>query len=259
VYAKLPADQRVAALDEFLGLDDPSGLDARMDRMYAETRLDETDARLALMDADRETIEKDDDPFLRLAVALYDSDRAREEEQEAIVGEFQLLRPRYMSTLIDFLNAEGRAVYPDANGSLRVTYGTVEGYMPRDGVRFLPFTRLGGIAEKYTGEDPFDSPPRQLELIAARDHGAYRLGSIDSVPVNFLSTVDTTGGNSGSPVLDGRGELVGLLFDGTYDSINADWDFNEETTRSIQVDIRYMLWVMERVDGARRVLKELGL
>ena len=82
---------------------------------------------------------------------------------------------------------------------------------------------------------------------------------IDSVPVNFLSTVDTTGGNSGSPVLNGKAELVGLLFDGTYDGINADWDYNEKRTRSIQVDIRYMLWVMAKVDGAQRVLKELGL
>jgi len=126
-------------------------------------------------------------------------------------------------------------------------------------VRFNPFTRLEGIREKYTGEDPFDAPASELELIEAGDYGKYRLDSIDSVPVNFLSTVDTTGGNSGSPTLNGRGELVGLLFDGTYDSINADWDFNETTTRSIHVDIRYALWVMEKVDGAQRVLKELGL
>jgi len=258
-YMKLTADQRIEPLDAFLGLDDPSNLDAKLDWMYEATRLDETEVRLGLIDADRKTIESSEDPFLKLAVALYDGDRAREAEHEAIAGEFQLLRPRYMKTLVDFLGAQGHPIYPDANGSLRVTYGTVEGSEPHDGIRYLPFTRVEGIAEKYTGEDPFDSPPTQLELIAARDHGPYRLDAIDSVPVDFLSTVDTTGGNSGSPVLNGRAELVGLLFDGTYESINADWDFNAQTTRSIQVDIRYMLWVMKKVDGADRILKELGL
>jgi hypothetical protein len=258
-YLELPAEQRVAPLDAFLGLDDPSGLDAKLDRMYEETRLASKETRLALMEADRETLEASRDPFLRLAVAIYDSDIAREEEEEAMAGEFKLLRPRYMETMIAFLGAQGRPVYPDANGSLRVTFGAVQGCEPRDGLHYLPFTRLEGISEKYTGEKPFGSPPVQLELIAARDHGRYRLGAIDSVPVNFLSTLDTTGGNSGSPVLNGRGELVGLLFDGTYDGINADWDYHERKTRSIQVDIRYMLWVMEKVDGARRVLEELGL
>lgn len=258
-YLALPAEQHVAPLDAFLGLDDPSGLDAKLDRMYDETRLDETEVRLALMEADRKTLEASEDPFLQLAVALYDSDRAREEEQEALTGEFWLMRPRHMETMLAFLGDRGRPVYPDANGSLRVTYGTVEGYAPRDGLRYLPFTRLEGILEKYTGEEPFGSPPVQLKLIEARDHGAYRLDAIASVPVNFLSTVDTTGGNSGSPTLNGRGELVGLLFDGTYDSINSDWDFNEETTRSIHVDVRYMLWVMGKVDGAGRVLEEMGL
>ena len=155
-----------------------------------------------------------------------------------------------MNLLIDYLGSQGRPVYPDANSSLRVTYGTVKGYSPRDGMRYEPFTGLDGIAEKYTGEEPFDSPARLLELIAS---------GTQSVPVNFLSTVDTTGGNSGSPTLNGKGELVGLLFDGTYDSINADWDFNERTTRSIHVDVRYMLWVMQHVDRAERVLKELGI
>jgi hypothetical protein len=240
-YMALPTDQRVAELDAFLGLDDPSGLDARLDE-----------------EADRKTIEASDDPFLQLAVALYEGDRAREKADETEVGEFRLIRPRYMEAMIAFLGSQGRPVYPDANSSLRVTYGTVRGYEPRDGVRFNPFTRLEGIREKYTGEDPFDVPVSELELIEARDYGKYRLDSIDSVPVNFLSTVDTTGGNSGSPTLNGRGELVGLLFDGTYDSINADWDFNETTTRAIHVDIRYVLWVMEKVDGAQRVLEELG-
>jgi len=257
-YLELPPEQRVAELDRFLGLDAPAGLDDRLSEMYRQTRLDETEIRLALMRADRAALEASSDPFVALAVALYDGDRAREREAEALAGEFQLERSRHMETLIAFLGSEGRRVYPDANGTLRVTYGQVAGYEPRDGVRYLPFTRLEGIAAKQTGTQPFAAPAILLQRIEARDHGPYRLDSLDSVPVDFLSTVDTTGGNSGSPTLNGRGELVGLLFDGTYDGINADWDFEERTTRAIHVDIRYVLWVMDKVDNARRVLEELG-
>jgi len=258
-YQKLPADQRVQEFDRFLGLEDPSGLQAKLDKMYAATKLGDTETRLAWMDAARDAFESSDDPFIQLAVVLYDGDREREAEQEAEAGEFQASRSKYMETMIAFLGSRGEQVYPDANSSLRVTFGNVRGYTPRDGMLYTPFTRIEGIKEKHTGEEPFDSPPRQLELIEARDHGKFALKGLGSVPVNFLSTVDTTGGNSGSPTLNGRGELVGLLFDGTYDSINADWDFNAETTRSIHVDIRYALWVMQKIDKAHNVLEELGL
>ena len=123
---------------------------------------------------------------------------------------------------------------------------------------YTPFTKIEGIAEKHTGEEPFDSPQEQLDLIAARDYDEYELDSLGSVPVNFLSNVDTTGGNSGSPTLNGKGELVGLLFDGTYESIISDWDFLPDLTRSIHVDFRYAMWVMQHVDGAENLIEELN-
>ncbi|MCH7779377.1 MAG: S46 family peptidase [Acidobacteria bacterium] len=258
-YQKLPADQRVVEFDGFLGLDDPSQLPARIDAMYAETKLGDTETRLNWIEADRAAFEASDDSFIRLAVVLYNGDREREAEQEAEAGEFQAARSRYMETMLAFLGSRGESVYPDANSSLRVTFGNVRGYQPRDGILYTPFTKIEGIREKHTGEDPFDSPQSQLDLIEAGDYGMLALESIGSVPVNFLSNVDTTGGNSGSPTLNGRGELVGLLFDGTYDSINSDWDFNTETTRSIHVDIRYALWVMSKIDKAHNVLEELGI
>jgi hypothetical protein len=190
---------------------------------------------------------------------MWEGDRAREREADELAGELLLAKRDAMRALVDWLDSRGEAVYPDANGTLRVTWGNVRGYSPRDGVRYTPFTSLEGLAAKQTGVEPFDAPARELERVAARDHGRFRLDAIDSVPVNFLSTVDTTGGNSGSPTLDGEGRLVGLLFDGTWDSINADWHYDERTTRAIHVDIRYALWVMERVDGAHWVLRELGI
>jgi len=199
------------------------------------------------------------DPFVRLAVALYESDLLIEEEAKELEGRYDAVRPRYMAALIDYLSSQGKTVYPDANGTLRVTYGTVEGYRPRDGVIHTPFTTLEGIAEKHTGEEPFDATEAQLALIADKSYGNYYDGRVGSVPVNFLSTVDTTGGNSGSATLDSRGRLVGLLFDGNWESIISGWEYNRGVTRSIHVDIRYMLWVMERLDGAGHLLREMKL
>ncbi len=262
-YAGIPADQHVAAFDAWFGIDknrvDEGELDARLESMYAGTGLGDTATRLAWMDRSPAEIEASEDPFLRLAVALYDSDLRLEEEAKALEGRYEEVRPRYMAAVIAYLESLGRPIYPDANGTLRVTYGTIEGYRPRDGVRYEPFTTLDGIVEKHTGEDPFDATEAQLALIAAKTYGDSFDETLGSVPVNFLSTVDTTGGNSGSATLNSRGELVGLLFDGNWESIISDWDFSQERTRSIHVDSRYMLWAMEFLDGAGHLLEEMGL
>jgi hypothetical protein len=163
-----------------------------------------------------------------------------------------------MEALIAFLDSQGKAIYPDANSTLRVSYGTVRGYAPRDAVTYAPLTTLGGLLEKETGEEPFDSPPELLAAIRGRRFGRYADPALGSVAVNFLADLDTTGGNSGSPTLNGRGELVGLAFDGNYEAIIADWDFLE-VTRSIHVDMRYVLWVMDHIDGADSLLEEMGL
>ena len=184
---------------------------------------------------------------------------AQEEASKDRLGRSTALRPQYMSAIIDWQRSRGYTAYPDANSTLRVTYGKVVGGSPKDGLIYEPFTRLEGIVEKNTGQDPFDAPQRQLDLIQAREYGSYELPSIGSVPVNFLSDLDSTGGNSGSPTLNGRGELVGLLFDGTIESVNSDWDVDSRTTRTIHVDSRYMLWVMEKVDLADHLIEEMAI
>jgi len=133
------------------------------------------------------------------------------------------------------------------------------GGSPKDGLIYEPFTRLEGITEKDTGETPFDSPKKQLELIKDKQYGPYKLEDINSVPVNFLTDLDSTGGNSGSATLNAKAELIGLLFDGTFESVNSDWDFDPKTTRTIHVDTRYMLWVMEYVDGATNLIEEMTI
>jgi hypothetical protein len=150
-------------------------------------------------------------------------------------------------------------MYPDANSTMRIGYAQVKGYVPRDAVYYEPFTTLDGVVEKHTGIAPFDCPQRILDLAAKKDYGPYLFAKLGDVPVNLLTTNDSTGGNSGSPVLNARGELVGCLFDGTYESMTSDYLFDPEDTRSIHVDIRYILWVTDKVDDAQNVLEELGV
>ena len=253
---------RVAAFDEALGLPenwDEEAVSDILDTYYAETQLDETEYRLSLMEQEPSFFEESNDPFIELAVALYETDREMEAAAKDRAGRMASLRPDYMQAIIDWQASEGFAAYPDANSTLRVTYGTVMGGSPKDGLIYTPFTTLEGITEKDTGEEPFNSPQRQLDLIEAGDYGQYALDTLGSVPVNFLSDLDSTGGNSGSPTMNSKGELVGLLFDGTIESVNSDWDFDPRTTRTIHVDSRYMLWVMDKVDDADRLIEEMTI
>src|SRR5690606_8736218 len=261
--ARVPAESRVPELDQWLGIAATDkiapGLDAKLDALYAGSKLGDEAVRLQLLDADRAAIEAPGDPALQSAVQVMPALLRLEDEGEARSGRISALRPRFMQAMIDFNASQGKPVYPDANSSLRITFGTVRGYSPRDAVQMTPFTTLRGIVEKDTGVEPFDAPKTELEAIAAGAGAQYRMESLGDVPVNFLSDVDTTGGNSGSPTLNGKGELVGLLFDGNYESLSADWIFNPALTRSIHVDARYMRWAMDEVDHAERLLEEMGL
>ena len=150
-------------------------------------------------------------------------------------------------------------MYPDANGTLRVTFGKVVGYTPKDAVVYAPQTTVSGILQKNTGSGEFDAPKNELDAIRANKTAGYVDPELGEVPVDFLSDVDTTGGNSGSPTLNAKGELCGLLFDGTYESLGSDFVVDPNITRSIHVDAVYMLWVMDAVDGAHNLLQEMGL
>jgi hypothetical protein len=261
-YMNQPTEERVAVLDKALSLTEgmsDAALAAKIERYYTATKLGDLDTRLGLMESTPESLEASTDPFMRLAIALYDHERAMEAASKDRAGRRATLQPKYMEAIIAWQKDQGFTAYPDANSTLRVTYGNVLGGSPKDGMRYDPFTRLQGITEKDTGEDPFNSPQSQLDLIKAENYGRYELDSIDSVPVNFLTDLDSTGGNSGSATLNAKGHLVGLLFDGTIESVNSDWDFDPRTTRSIHVDSRYMLWVMEKVDNAEGLLEEMDI
>ena len=261
-YLSQPIEERVPAFDEAMGFASETRVEelpALLERFYAETTLGDLETRIGLMEATPEDFEASDDPFIKLAVAMYDYGFELETQSKTRAGRSLALRPDYMEAITAWQKEQGLLAYPDANSTLRVTFGNVLGGSPADGLIYAPFTTLEGITAKDTGEDPFNAPKRQLELIEAADYGDYIEASLGSVPVNFLSDLDVTGGNSGSATLNSKGELVGLLFDGTYESINSDWDFDPRTTRSIHVDTRYMLWVMEKVDGAEALIEEMEI
>jgi len=261
-YAKLPASERIAAYDQFFGITDgmsEKAIIAKLDSMYATTDLADTDTRLAWMSKSVADFEKSNDPFIRFAVKTYDERKQIEEAGEELVGNIQSYRPRYMEALIAYYNDKNLPVYADANSTLRITYGNVKGYSPKDGLYAPPFTTLEGIVEKDTGKVPFDAPKEQLALIKDKKYGKYKKDDLGTVTVNYLGTLDITGGNSGSPTLNGKGEFVGLVFDGVYESIIGDWDYDPKLNRSIHVDVRYMLWQMEYVDGATNLINEMDI
>jgi hypothetical protein len=264
--AALPAEQRITGLDKIVGLtpglpkaDAEKAISEYLDKALAGTRMADEDFRLGLLDKTTAEIAATKDPMVDLALVLDPLYQQNREAAKRRQGAMLRVRPRYMQAL---LAKAGGLVAPDANGTLRVTFGTVKGKPGPDGIFWTAFTSLKGIEQKNTGEGEFNAPARELEAIKALRAGRqtpYVLPAIGDVPVDFLSTVDTTGGNSGSPTLNGKGEFVGLLFDGTYDTIASDFLFDPVNTRSIHADARYMLWVMTEVDGASYLVKEMGL
>jgi hypothetical protein len=155
--------------------------------------------------------------------------------------------------------APEKTQYPDANSTMRLSYGTVKDYDPRDAVTYKYFTTLQGVVDKYKpGDYEFDLPKRLIELNEKKEYGRYG-SSKGYMPVCFLTTNDITGGNSGSPVMNGNGELIGLAFDGNWEAMSGDIAFEPELQRTIVVDIRYVLWVMDVYAGARHLVDEMTI
>ena len=262
-YASFPAEQRNEAFDTFFGLDgefDADEVKAQLDEMHRDTRLDEEAERLAWMDKSVEEFKASDDPYIQFAVSQYDYDKALEKQEDELLGKLARARPAFMEAMIAFKRSKQEPVYADANSSLRVTYGNVTGYSPQDGLEAVPFTTLEGMLAKYIpGDDEFDLPEKVRTAIANKQYGEYVNPELGTVPVNYLSTVDITGGNSGSPTLNANGEFVGLVFDTVYEAIIADWDYDPAVNRAIHTSVPFMLWTMKYIDGADNVLDEMTI
>lgn len=258
---KLPeAQQPKEALAALLGDGpyDEKKIGKALDNLYKKTKLGDEKQRVKLLEnAKPKQLERSRDPFIKAALKLRPVLDAQNERDERASGALATLRPKYIAALREFTKGP---MAPDANGTLRITYGTVRGYKPTpDAETYVPFTTVTEMVKKHTDEEPFDAPDAVLAAVKAGDFGPYADDAVGDLPVNFLADLDITGGNSGSATLNARGELVGLAFDGNYEAMASDWIFMPDITRSIQVDARYMLWVMDAVDGADHVIEEMGL
>jgi len=257
-YLALPQAQRVPEFDEAFGRT-PAELEQTLERLYAATGLGDEQARLSRLEAARQGQAMDADPMLELAARLVPAQVRLEAEKKASEGEQLRLRPAYMHALAAWRAKQGRPLYPDANGTLRVSYGNLQRLEPRDAVTYAPVTTVAGIVQKNTGQVPFDAPQPLLDAIARGDFGDTADPALGTQTVNFLTNLDTTGGNSGSPVLNARGELIGLNFDSNWEAVSASWWFDPRYKRAVHVDMRYMRWLMETVYPAPQVLREMGL
>ena len=162
----------------------------------------------------------------------------------------------YMKAILELFPND--RIFPDANSTLRVTYGKVKGYKPNDAITYDPFTYLDGVMEKYVpGDYEFDVPKKLIDLYNSKDYGDY--ASKGKIPVAFIATNHTTGGNSGSPALDAKGNLIGLNFDRVWEGTMSDIYYSPEICRNIMVDIRYVLFIIDKFAGADNLIKELKI
>lgn len=255
----LPGGQRIRGLEQALGsATSPThrrdALRRVVDDWFSKSILFDVDARKAQFETGGTTWEDD------VAIAMT---RAFVEELEEVAprwNEFvqvvRVERPRLMEAFAEWL---GKDLYPDANATLRLTHGVVRGYAPRDAVAYGPLTTVAGMLAKDQGVYPFDAPAEVREVHDRRDLGPWIDESIGDVPVCSLSDTDITGGNSGSPIMNGRGEVVGIVFDGVYEGMISDYVFDDDVVRTISVDVRYVNFLLDKVYGATSLLKELGI
>jgi hypothetical protein len=235
---------------------DEKAVEHFINRLYSGKDLTNEDFLMRSLEKTSGEIESINDPMIQFAVRLYP---AYEELKEVKKRRQGALSERY-GALIDvkkeFLKTD---FIPDANGTLRLTYGRVRGYSPADAVLMSPITTVEGVIEKTTAQEPFDTPAKLIELYNKKEYGRFVHPQLNSLPVAILYDTDTTGGNSGSAVLNSRGQVVGVNFDRTYRATINDYAWDESYSRSIGVDIRYVLWVTQKFGGADYLLKEMNL
>jgi hypothetical protein len=258
--AGLPPEQKIPAIEKRFG--DLQG-DARrraeedfVRSIVDSKRFSTAESVGGLFDLSAAQLRDLHEPYVDFAAELAPlvaEEQARTEIFNATVLRWRPLLVQGMSEMI------GSNPYPDANRTLRFSYGAVKGYVPHDAATYQAFTHLSGVLEKDTGREPFDVPDKLKQLYRAHDFGQYGIVSGADVPVDFLSDTDIIGGNSGSPILNAKGEQVGIVFDGNYEGLGNDFFYNGDKGRTISVDIRYVLFVTDKLGGAGSLLKELDL
>lgn len=251
---ELPGEQRITGIEYVFTSSKP--LDQFVDDAYKSTKLLDAGYTKSLFRKTTKELRELNDPFITMALNI---DPMADEIQQ-INQKFTLnvseARRVYLEGLFEW---KGTGMYPDANRTKRFSWGKIRGYRPAEAVSYDPFTTLKGVIEKNTGEAPFNVPVELVNLYNKKDFGRWVNPATKEVPVAWLNMCDITGGNSGSPVLNAKGEICGLAFDGNYESMIGDWQYNPELQRCINVDIHYVLFITEKIGHAGFILKEMGI
>jgi hypothetical protein len=253
--SEYPEDLLPSAFQKLFSQTSDKAIEDFVDDLYDNSILADPQKRLELLAMKPDFLLKQKDPFIKLAAELEEEMKVLREDSKSLGQEMLDLKGRYLEALL--AQKQGR-IAPDANSTIRFTYGFFQGYKPRDAVYFAPQTTLNGIIEKDQGQFPFLVPEKLRALYEAKDFGPYVDRNLKDIPACFLNTTSITGGNSGSPTLNAKGEQIGIIFDMTYESVTADYYEIPELQRSISVDIRFVLFITEKFSGATHIIKELG-
>jgi hypothetical protein len=251
----LKGDQRITALD-YIFKDSGMTLEQWVDNAYSTTKLKDPEFTAGLVGKPSAELESLKDPFIGIAAALWPVSEESTKTLNAFVSNVTALRKDYLIALYEW---KGSALYADASGTIRFTWGPIKGYKPADAVWYEPFTTLQGVVEKNTGKEPFNAPERLVKLEETKDFGRWADPELGDVPVAFLNQCDITGGNSGSPVMNAKGEIIGIAFDGNWEAMTSNWQYDYALQRCIAVDFRYVLFITEKYGNADFLLKEMGV
>lgn len=255
--ARLPDDQKILAVDELIENNNiESSIDRFIDKSYTASKL--KDEKFVLDAFNKSTVEIDTlhDPFINFVKMIYPAYQNLKEIRARREGALSKLSAGFIDVKQDYQKTN---FIPDANSTLRLTFGHIRGYQPADATYYRPFTTLTGIIEKITGQEPYEAPQKLIDLYKTKDYGKFKSTALNDLSVAMLYDLDTTGGNSGSPVMNAKGEVVGINFDRTFEATINDYAWNENYSRSIAVDIRYVLWVTQKIGGAEFLLKEMSV
>jgi len=254
---KFSESSRIKAVDSFLfSKMKKEDIVKFVDNNFIASKIMDKENFKSLLTKSLDELKQLDNSLIKFALELNEQNKLLNSENDKIDGALSKLLPEFNEVKKDWKNTR---FIPDANGTLRFTYGYIKGYSPKDAIYSSPITSLKGIIEKsYLGSE-YSIPPKLKELYVAKDFGQFYNAKLKSIPVALLYNMDTTGGNSGSPILDAQGKLIGVNFDRAYEATINDFAWNDDYSRSIGVDIRYILWVTQKLGGANYLLEEMGV